>query len=505
MRYLIVVIIFITLFSCSKEKESAFGSEGDIIISGKIIDFDKSNDPNTVQLYRRDFFNLGDTYCSEIDSNGDFNIELSILYPQELYLMYGKYIHIVCSPGDSLYVEIDHRILKEKTSIDFLKFSDNEIGKTNMLINEFHVAIYENEDFHKYMYQDFNDAVRDKSFEEFEDFIYKRTQDYSSLIDKIRLENKCPELFNKWANDYLKYMEWQDLMRYSWCHTSLNNIPDYDIKLPKYDFIFSKYNMNDNEIFTFDHTDFLHELYMFFIYSSNDSLIRTNKEKKLYNLIDGVSFRQKMIDKYLSGFTKELLQTKNYLDILRSKELELFESVFDSTYTLQQYFLDVVNEKHDEVIHYYDKYYTNDVPDGGSLSTIKSEYVSGVIDTIMTKYKNKVIYIDFWGSWCGACMDEITKVKVIQEYYKDKNVVFLFLAIKCEENSWNEIITKKEIMGEHILLTDDQFNVFDAHFKISGIPRYMLIDKNGNIVSDHALPPSNKNELIKEIDKLLSK
>jgi hypothetical protein len=52
---------------------------------------------------------------------------------------------------------------------------------------------------------------------------------------------------------------------------------------------------------------------------------------------------------------------------------------------------------------------------------------------------------------------------------------------------------------------DHQFNVLSANLGITGIPNYTLIDKVGNIVLKSAHRPSQKNDLIKEIERQLNK
>lgn len=138
-----------------------------------------------------------------------------------------------------------------------------------------------------------------------------------------------------------------------------------------------------------------------------------------------------------------------------------------------------------------------------NIQAINGSAAKSLIDTLIAKYSGKVIYMDFWAPWCSPCMEEMPASKILQDTYKDGKVIFLFLGNQCEANSWRATIANKNLTGEHILLTRDQFNVLAAEFGISGIPHYVLIDKKGNIANKNAVRPSDP-DLKKQLNNLLN-
>ncbi|RYG03508.1 MAG: TlpA family protein disulfide reductase [Chitinophagaceae bacterium] len=111
----------------------------------------------------------------------------------------------------------------------------------------------------------------------------------------------------------------------------------------------------------------------------------------------------------------------------------------------------------------------------------------------------KVIYIDFWASWCAPCRVESGYLKSLKKNYSDeKNIVFVGIAIA--DINWKRAIMEDK--PDWLQLRDTNGKVAAA-YGVAGLPRYVLIGKDGK-VSDHNAPaPSHKEELMIKIDKLL--
>jgi thiol-disulfide isomerase/thioredoxin len=127
-----------------------------------------------------------------------------------------------------------------------------------------------------------------------------------------------------------------------------------------------------------------------------------------------------------------------------------------------------------------------------------------LIETLAERFKGKVIYVDFWAPWCGPCMGEMPDSKTLRKELEGKDVVFLFLGVECTAESWSKTIKTSGIEGEHYLLSKDEYSLLGSRFQIVGIPRYMLINKEGKIIDDNAKRPSDKMGLISQINLLLN-
>ena len=119
------------------------------------------------------------------------------------------------------------------------------------------------------------------------------------------------------------------------------------------------------------------------------------------------------------------------------------------------------------------------------------------------QYSGQVLYVDFWATWCSPCFEDMKLVEPIKQHFSDKDVTFVYLCSNSNETSWNKRLKEFDPEGEHYFLTNRLTTDLYKRFEITGIPRYLLIDKSGNIVNEHAPRPSDKKQLIDQIEALL--
>lgn len=124
----------------------------------------------------------------------------------------------------------------------------------------------------------------------------------------------------------------------------------------------------------------------------------------------------------------------------------------------------------------------------------------------LSDYKGKVLVIDVWATWCGGCIGALPKYLTMREKYKDrKDIEFITISIDDERafNSWKYALPRLKLMGMTNLLASKGKCDFQDKYNITGIPRYMLIDREGNIVTVFA--PSPGKDFEKLIEKTLAK
>ena len=113
--------------------------------------------------------------------------------------------------------------------------------------------------------------------------------------------------------------------------------------------------------------------------------------------------------------------------------------------------------------------------------------------TSLDDLKGKYVYVDVWATWCGPCEIEIPYLKEVEEKYHGKNIEFVSISIDRakDHNKWKKMIAEKE-MGGMQLFADNEWNSdFVKSYSIQGIPHFILIDTQGNIINSNAPRPSS--------------
>lgn len=143
-----------------------------------------------------------------------------------------------------------------------------------------------------------------------------------------------------------------------------------------------------------------------------------------------------------------------------------------------------------------------------SYSNEKGEKVS------LQSFKGKVVYIDFWASYCQYCVSQIPEITALQEKYPEIAVVRI--SVDDREQAWRSASERHKLKGNNLwaggmtypadAYTLDLFyfeankkNNTSASYELSNpIPGYVLIDQNGRIVENWAPEPGTE-----ELDQLV--
>ena len=127
-----------------------------------------------------------------------------------------------------------------------------------------------------------------------------------------------------------------------------------------------------------------------------------------------------------------------------------------------------------------------------------------IFKELIAPFKGKVLLVDFWATTCSPCVGNIQDSKTRREKYKDSSdVAFVFITSENESPSlerYNKFVEEQELVNSY-RINADQYRYLRQLFRFNGIPRYILVDREGRILNDNMLHSgaSHEMELIKAI------
>ena len=108
----------------------------------------------------------------------------------------------------------------------------------------------------------------------------------------------------------------------------------------------------------------------------------------------------------------------------------------------------------------------------------------------LASFKGNLVYVDVWATWCGPCKAEIPSLQKLEADYHGKDITFMSVSVDTDKEAWEQMVADKELGG--VQLWADGWSKITKDYAIFGIPKFLLFDAGGNVISTNAPRPSSE-------------
>ncbi|HNP17058.1 MAG TPA: TlpA disulfide reductase family protein [Fulvivirga sp.] len=454
-KILAIVLMGLALGSCNKPMEEQ-------VVTTKLTGVITNPKSNMVKLTNKEF-DLIDT----LSDVGSFAIELVINKPTYFTFRHGDEIaSIYLNSGDSLNLSLDTNNFDESLTFSGNSKDQNQYMVAKVLSKDTEMGFRELYGLNEEDFLLTTDSIQTKydgllagSMKVSDDSLFyyteKKKNELETILNKARYENNHKYATNdttfKVSEDY--YVFFDDLDRNN---ESLLSIPLY------------RYALDTYIDYKFDGFDFDYK---------KDPIAKAFNHRMD---IIGNEFSNEKVKLELMA-----MQADRYLSRVDASSAEQALDKIKAMDTDKKYIADL-EEKWGLL---------KKVAVGQPVPNLQFVNTSG--DSLsLADLKGKMVYIDVWATWCGPCLAELPSLEKLQVELKDREVTFMSVSIDDTMDPWKKMVEKKEMKGIQVYSPGAWKSDIITSFVINGIPRFILIDKNGIILDNDASRPSGD---IKEV------
>lgn len=483
------ILVSVVIFSACKPQKT------DTIIRGNIIgDISKS-------MFYTVPVNGGCTwqFMEEIvpDSSGHFQIELQLEEPAFMRLvipnkLYDKFI--IAEPAQDYDLTLDFSTDENIFNVK----CESELGHKfyNSLDQPTHIDVMADK------------LSTDSSFSYINEQITLTKEKEFILLERQRDQgNMSEEFYTLVKIDRQTYYESLTaavaLRKHSYYRRD-NEVAKADEILKDYNQLYKDYDISDVPLYSQWSFNLLHHFVTFkrlnLIHPSSPKTPNINIEKSQNNRLSRWAEITKQnlsgdhLEYYLANYLSVTISRKKSKEYALIKLAEDFKADYqESTYISH---LDSIIQP---VIEFHQKA-------NQSLNeniVIVDDYLSiNSLEECAQIFEGKKIYVDVWATWCQPCLKEFEHSEALVKLLEKKDIALLYISIDKQEKDeeWKERISFQKLEGHHIRTNEVFYNqLLDIQ---QGVPLYLIIDEQGNILKRNAGKPSQIEALEKELDEI---
>lgn len=311
------------------------------------------------------------------------------------------------------------------------------------------------------------------------------------FLEQYIKENNLPEWFIENEIAQIQYLSafWLLMLPE---HNKSNNLPTTQLPQDYYNFLDEVKIDNDKALFSSTYFDFL---YYYFMNGEKKESIES--ASGYHRTILSNSMLLPKAEKELSGQARTIYQ--HYLLTRLIKELP-------STYPLDS-LLAAYQIQDTSFIDYRKLLYQNTSTVKERKKLVKDDVAPNffAVDSEdrlheLRQYKDKIVYLNFYATWCSPCIKNIPSRNRLYERMKtEKDFIMINVCLDSKIDKWQELINKHGMQGLNVYADGNWNKKIKDSYGIHGVPQYVLVSKENILVENYTYGADDIEKVVKEL------
>lgn len=453
-----------------------------IIVAGRIINYDPQVSFSILVNrlgYEAEEINV------QVDPSGNFHSTFESAIPTDAWFRYNSNFLIVLKPLDSLYITMDGKAPKPIKTASYQGSS----AETNRYVSKFQelydeIPLFRDLEANRLAVKSLepNDFITYNN-----DLLNKRKDFFQRFVDEFK-PNEESQL---WASFFIEDEYYANVTYYAMDHREANNMRYkdlWDVPSGFYNQLLMRLPLSRANLMNgFSVNAFSQRLYPYV----NSKLKEQSREGDPWSVlpggglvgisdtVDSVTFHG-TLEHMPDTFLRQVALVHNFnsqITKFNVANFEKYRDLIDKHVTIPW----LKKPLFDKYAVVKEKLINPNLHAQTIIKKLDSASAEDIFRDIIQSNKGRVIYVDFWGTWCAPCIQQMPFSRQLSQELRPEDVTFVYIALTSPEDQFMASIAEFQLSGQHYFLSATQSHEIMKYFEMPGVPFYMLIDKNGNI------------------------
>lgn len=434
--------------------------QANVLVTGSILN--DSIGEVILEINKRYINNTVEEYSATLNATQNFGIACRVEIPQLVTLRYGtKHCQLFLEPNDSLHIEFNSQTFPDKISFGQRAKDNNSLWQNYRKQFPKDPIIFNYRQYRKgihyyKIHEDLDKLMQQTAPLDFVQHLETERQQKESMyrLFKEDPDKQLTDEFKIFLQTEFDYDQWLKLLTYGDVYQGR-----YRLDTSFLSFLDTALVLDDLSLGNQNYRDFITA---FVHYRCR---YQANSTESIYVQLYYYSKH------FLAGRTKYFTMAQFLATALRKENPTAILPIYEDFIKENPYYeLDKV------VLDPFQK--ANQFTAGTTAPDFALKNTQGEV-VQLSQLKGKVVYLDFWASWCRPCMQKLEALQALKPQFEGKDVVFLHVSLDRSPETWRKTLEEKQFTGQQLFFDPNRSEITDD-YEVLSVPTFFLITKEGN-------------------------